>query len=301
MKKPKLVVILGPTAAGKSALAVRLARRLNGEIVSADSRQVYRGLDIGAGKITRREMRGVRHHLLDVADPRKRFTAAEYKMLAERAIGDIADRGKLPIVCGGTGFYIETLADNILLPPVGPDEELRKKLSGKTAAALLPILRRIDPRRARTIDPRNARRIIRAIEIAAALGAVPRPRRAARYDAIRIGITLPRAELKSRIALRLSARMRKGMIAEARRLHRRGLSWKRMEELGLEYRFLSRFLRGALQKSEMTEQLGAAIRRYAKRQMTWFRRDRRVRWFRPDEFEKIEAAVKLARKSSHER
>src|ERR1035437_1479854 len=174
-QKQKILVVLGPTASGKSDLAVRLAKKFNGEIISADSRQVYRGMDEGTGKITKSEMRGVRHHLLDVADPKKRFNAEKYRTLARAAIDDIASRKKLPVICGGTGFYIDAIFPENPFPSVPPDENLRKKLSKKSPANLLLILKKLDPKRTKVIsksrsEKNNARRIIRAIEIASFAG-----------------------------------------------------------------------------------------------------------------------------------
>jgi len=284
-KIPKipLLVIVGPTASGKSALAVSIAQKLGGEIVSADSRQVYRGLNVGAGKITRPEMKGIRHHLLDVADPRKKFTVVKYVALAEKTIADIHARGKLPIICGGTGFYIQALVDGIILPEVGANEPLRKKLSKKTAAELFTALKKLDPRRAaqmkKTSDHLNPRRLIRALEVATALGAVPiLKKQLAKYDAQWIGISINSAELKKKIHARLISRMKHGMVAEAKRLHARGLSWRRMEELGLEYRYLALYLQGKTTREAMIEKLNTEIGRYAKRQMTWFKRDSRINW-----------------------
>ncbi|MDD5068549.1 MAG: tRNA (adenosine(37)-N6)-dimethylallyltransferase MiaA [Candidatus Pacebacteria bacterium] len=276
--KPKILLILGPTASGKSALAVTLARKLGGEIVSADSRQVYKGLDIGTGKITRREMKGVPHHLLDVASPKRQFTVAEYKKLADKAIDDILARGKLPIICGGTGFYIQAIVDGTVLPEVAPNARLRAVLEKKSALELFKILKKLDSRRAKEIDKNNPRRLIRAIEIAKALGKNPKNESKPKYDAVQIGIKLSDAELKKRITIRLFDRIRKYMISEARQLHKKGLSWKRMEALGLEYRYLAKFLKGEISREEMISKLKTEIWHYAKRQMTWFKRDKRIQW-----------------------
>ena len=139
--KPKILVILGPTASGKTALSVELAKKFNGEIISADSRQVYKGMDVGTGKVTKREMKGIPHHLLDVADPRKRFTVADFKRQAEKAINEILSRGKLPIICGGTGYYIQAVVDGITPPEVPPDKKLRSELEKKSADELFKILK----------------------------------------------------------------------------------------------------------------------------------------------------------------
>lgn len=286
--KPKLLVVLGPTASGKSALAVKLAKRFNGEIISADSRQVYKGLNIGTGKVTKKEMLGVPHHLLDVADPKKRFTVVDFQRLAREKIAEIFSRGKLPIICGGTGFYIEAITDNVIIPDVPPNEKLRARLHGKTAETLLNLLMKLDPTRAKSVDQKNPRRIIRAIEIATALGKVPPIKKSVSpYDILRIGLTLPPEELKKKIATRLSARLKLGMIAEAKRLHAKGLSWKRMEELGLEYRYLAKCLNSEISKEEMIAKLQTEIWRFSKRQMTWFRADKRIKWFSPTDGVKI--------------
>ncbi len=302
--KPKLLVILGPTAVGKSDLAVDLALKFNGEIISADSRQVYKGLDIGTGKITTAEMKGVPHHLLDVADPQQRFTAIDWKTLAEKATSEITARKKLPIICGGTGFYISTLIDNLGFPEVEADTEEQKKLETMSVDDLFKELKKVDPNRSATIDPKNKRRLARAILIARELGAVPpisQPSEAP-YDVCMIGINLPPEQLKERIRTRLIKRLDAGMIEEAQRLHdaqdaqgrpaHSPLSFERMEELGLEYRYLSYFLKKELTREQLIETLSAKIWQYAKRQMTWFKRDQRIQWFTPDNIETIETEVK---------
>jgi len=282
MNQTKILVILGPTASGKSDLAVGLARKFNGEVISADSRQVYKGLNIGTGKITKREMCGIRHHLLDVVSPKTTFTVARFKKKAEKAIVDIAERGKLPIICGGTGFYIQALADNISIPEVKPDKKLRVKLAKKSTTELFKILKKLDSRRAREIDSKNPHRLVRAIEIATHIGKVPRLKTSNKYEVLQIGIKTDDKILKEKIYNRLLARIKIGMVAEARRLHEKGLSWKRMESLGLEYKYLAKYLKKEISKDEMIEQLNREIRKYAKRQMTWLKRDETIEWFTPD-------------------
>ena len=279
-----ILVIVGPTASGKSALAVKLALKLNGEVISADSRQVYRGLDIGTGKISRAEMCDIPHHLLDVANPKQQFSVALYKELAEKAVKEIQSRHKLPIICGGTGLYISALTDNLSIPDVPPDPKLRKNLIRKSAMELFEMLKKLDAARARKIDKMNPRRLIRAIEIAKSKNNAKMPRsrtsQGSSTSYILIGLLPERKEIRENISNRLSSRLKKGLVNEARRLHARGLSWKRMEELGLEYRYLSRYLRGQINKEEMLKKLETEIWRYAKRQMTWFKRDRHIKWFR---------------------
>lgn len=288
MKKEKIVVILGPTASGKSALAVKLAKRFHGEIVSADSRQIYRGLDVGTGKISKKDMRGVPHHLLDLASPRRQITAAEYADSADHAIQAILRHKKMPIMVGGTGLYIDAVARGIQFPKVPPNKKLRKQLSFKSAGELWRVLQRLDPRRARLIDRKNPLRLIRAIEIAKTLGNVPPIRESRPYAILWIGVKKSKKELNRLIRQRLLKRLRQGMIQEARRLHRSGLSYKRMHELGLEYRYLAFHLKGLIGKREMIFQLEKAIRDYAKRQMTWFKRNPEIRWIaRDSEAEKL--------------
>ncbi len=277
--KSKILVIVGPTATGKSSLAVKLAKKIGGEVISADSRQVYKGLDIGTGKITKKEMAGVPHHLLDVADPKKQFSVVKYVEQAEKALAGIIAKNKIPIVAGGTGFYIHALIDGVILPDVSPNVELRKKLSKKSAEELIDILKKLDRNRAENIDPKNSRRIIRAIEIAAALGKVPSITKIpSKYDPVFIGLTLRAEELRKKIKVRLEKRLKMGMIKEAERLHKNGLSWKRMDELGLEYRYLALYLQKKISLEEMRKKLETEIWRYAKRQMTWFKRDNRIQW-----------------------
>ena len=279
-KKQKVLVIVGPTSSGKSALAVELAKRFGGEVISADSRQVYRGLNIGTGKITKREMKGVPHHLLDVASPRRKFSADDYVRYVRAAIEDISKRDKLPIVAGGTGFYIDALVGRIALPNVPPNAAFRRIHNNSTVAELLCMLQKIDPERAKTIEPGNKRRIIRALEIARALGKNPISTSHLKYNVLWIGIAPPLKQLEKKISARLSARMRQGMIAEATRLHAAGLSYKRMEELGLEYRSLALFLQGRVTRSQMVEELNRAIRKYAIRQIRYWKRNKDISWFK---------------------
>ena len=170
----KIIVILGPTASGKSWLAVKIARKYNGEIISADSRQVYKGLDIGAGKITKKEMSGIPHYCLDIISPKKIFTVADFKKFADKAIEKIFSKNKTPIIVGGTGLYIQAIVDNVILPEVKPDWKLRKELEKKTTEKMFDFLKKLDPRRAKNIDPKNPRRLIRAIEIAKKLSKTPK-------------------------------------------------------------------------------------------------------------------------------
>ncbi len=281
----KLIVILGPTASGKSSLAVEIARDLkkdeiNAEIISADSRQIYTGLDIGTGKISHKEMMGIPHHLLDVCSPKKcRFTVADFQRRAHAAIAAMHARGAIPILCGGTGFYIQSIVDNITLPEVPPNKKLRVKLEKQSTEKLFETLKKLDLKRARGIDAFNRPRLIRAIEIATALGKVPAVKSRPLYDVLQIGIMTDEKKLRARIHERLFARMKKGMLTEAKKLHARGLSYTRMNELGLEYKYLALFLQKKISRAEMLKTLEQEIWHYAKRQMTWFKKDTRIAWF----------------------
>lgn len=280
--KTKVIAVVGPTASGKTDLAVEIARRFNGEVISTDSRQVYTGLDIGTGKVTKREMRGVPHHLLDVMNPKRTMSVVQFERLATCAIRDILKRGKIPILCGGTGLYTDAVLTDASFPAVPPNPSLRRTLAKLSTEELFKKLNALDPERAENIDAKNPHRLIRAIEIATILGSVPvRTAINQRYDTLTIGLTLPREELGERIHTRLLARMRRGMVAEVQRLHAEGLSWKRMEALGLEYRFLAQFLQGKTSKIEMLQGLEIASKNYAKRQMVWFKRNKDIHWFSP--------------------
>lgn len=298
-KKPKIYVIVGPTSSGKTAYSIKLAKKIGGEIISADSRQVYKGLDIGTGKVTKKEMAGIPHHLLDVSDPKKVFTVSDYQKLAKQKIAEIIKRGKTPIIVGGTGFYVQAIVDDLVLPEVPPSKKLRANLEAKPPSELFAILKKLDPIRAKNIDAQNPRRLVRAIEIAKALGrvpALPKSDLAARdttssepgkkrilnssinYDFKIIGLKIEQEKLNKKIYKRLIERLSHGMITEVKKLHKRGVSWKRMEELGLEYRYLARFLCGQITKPEMIDQLYREIIKYSKRQTTWFKRDKRIKW-----------------------
>jgi len=280
-KHNKLVVIVGPNASGKSDLAVKLAKKFNGEVVSADSRQVYKGMDIGTGKITKEEMQGVPHYLLDIASPKRRFSVAQYQKKAIEAIKKIQRKGKLPILCGGTGFYVQAVVDGLVFPKVKPDWRFRKKLEQKSARELYKYLKKLDPERAKTIEKDNKRRLIRAIEIVLKTGKpVPKLQKQKLFDVLMIGIKRDKKELKERIRKRLLKRLKQGMIEEVKKLKESGLSWKRLEEFGLEYRYIAYYLQGKLSWKEMVEQLQKAIEDFAKRQMTWFKRDKRIHWIK---------------------
>ncbi len=291
----KVIVILGQTTSGKSALAVRLARKYGSEVISADSRQVYKGLDIGSAKITQKEMRGVPHYLLDVADPKRQFSVAEYKKLAEVKIKEILERKKVPIIAGGTGFYIDAITKDIILPKVPPNKKLRKILEKKGIIELLKILKKLDKVRAGNIDAKNKVRLIRAIEIAKALGKVPRLAEATPlYNFLKIGLRLPEEKLKRKIKLSVKKRVRSGMAVELYDLRQRGVPWKRFLELGFDQKYIALYLQQKINERELVEKLFLGNWQYAKRQMTWFKRDSQIKWFDPsakDSYKEIKNEV----------
>ncbi len=279
-KQEKLIVVLGPTASGKSEIGVRLARKFNGEVISADSRQVYIGMDFGTGKITKKEMKGIPHHLLDIASPKRKFTVAQYQKKAIDAIGKIHENYKVPILIGGTGFYIDAVIKGQSFPKIKPDWKLRTKLEKLKTEELFNRLKKIDPRRARTIDNKNRRRLIRALEI---ITITKKPIPALKekqplFDTLILGIKKKPQEIKKLIKNRLLKRLEEGMINEVRRLRRAGVSWKRLEEFGLEYRWVGRWLQRKITYQEMLTSLQKEIEHYAKRQMTWFKRNKKTHW-----------------------
>ncbi len=284
--KQRFVVVVGPTASGKSDLGIKIARKFNGEIISADSRQVYRGMDIGTGKVTRQDQKLVKHWLLDVADPKRQFTASHYKRLAQKAIANILHRGKIPIIVGGTGLYIDILVYNLPLPEVKPNPLLRAQFDKLTVKNLFDKLRKLDPRRTKTIDRHNKRRLIRALEIVLSTKS-PVPILDTRFysldsphDTLWLGITLFKEKLAQRIKKRLDSRLKAGMIAETKRLHAQGLSWKRLESFGLEYKWIALYLQKKMTRKEMYTRLLHAIIQYSKRQMTWFKRNKNIHWIK---------------------
>ncbi len=238
-------------------------------------------MDIGTGKVTKREQRLVPHHLLDVVSPKKNFSAGQFVKLARKAISEIRRRGKVPIIVGGTGFYIDALVYGIPLPEVIVNTQLRKKLSTRTPAQLFSMLKKMDPERAENIDAQNPRRLIRAIEIAKT-GTGEKFLITDFYkqkiDAKIIGLLPIQKKLEQNIAKRLKQRLKAGMVAEVKKLRTQGLSWKRLESFGLEYRWLALYLQNKITRSEMETGLLRDIMHYAKRQMRWFKRNPNIQW-----------------------
>ncbi|MEK9134866.1 MAG: tRNA (adenosine(37)-N6)-dimethylallyltransferase MiaA [Patescibacteria group bacterium] len=260
----RLIVVLGPTGSGKSNLAVKLAKKFNGEVISADSRQIYKGMDIGTGKITKKEMEGIPHHLIDVVSPKRRFTVTQYRNLALRAINKIFKKNKIPVLCGGTGFYIQSVVDGIVIPEVKPDWKLRKKLEKKSVKELHKLLKKLDPERAKSIDKFNPRRVIRAIEIIMKTGKpIPELKKnPLPYSVLIIGLKLTKNELEKRIKQRVEKMIKLGLEKEAKK-------------------FLAPII--GYQEWSLPNPKDLIIQhtiQYAKRQMTWFKKDKRIIWLK---------------------
>ncbi|HCI79576.1 MAG TPA: tRNA (adenosine(37)-N6)-dimethylallyltransferase MiaA [Ktedonobacter sp.] len=294
---PSLIVVLGPTASGKSGLGIALAQQFNGEIVSADSRQVYHGLDIGTAKVTAEEQTLVPHHLLDLVEPHEVYTVSRFQQDAFAAIDDIVTRGKRPFLVGGSPHYIQAVVDGLDIPQVAPQSELRAALEARTTEDLLQELRERDPQSYEAIDRNNRRRIIRALEVCIVTGEpFSQQRRVTepRYRSLLLGIQWPRSLLYERIDRRVDERMKQGMVQEVRDLLEAGISHERLDAFGLEYRFIDRYLRGEYEsEAQMVERLKYAIHDFTRRQLSWFRRDSRIHWIEggPEMEQRAEALI----------
>ncbi len=284
--KPKLIVIVGPTASGKTALAVRLAERFGGEIVSADSRQIYRGMDIGTAKPTAEEMRAVPHHLIDIKDPGEDYAVAEYQRDAVSAIRGIVSRNRIPFLAGGTGLYVNAVVQNLDIPRVAADPGLRARLEADIArdglVAVFDRLVALDPEAAYVVDPKNPRRVVRALEVALVTGApftAQRAKNAPLFETLAIGLDIPQDVLRIRIDGRVDAMMRDGLVHEVEDLAARwGAACPAFDAIG--YREIIGALAGRTTLAEAVALMKTNTWHYAKRQMTWFRKDKAVRWVR---------------------
>ena len=285
----KILVITGPTATGKTRLSVELAKKLNGEVVSADSMQIYRGMDIGTAKVTKAEMQGVPHHMIDIADPSEDYSVSRYVEEADAAVRDILSRGKLPIVAGGTNLYIDSLIAGLDFADRAEDVALREGLNKQYddigGEAMLEHLRGFDPERAAKLHPADKRRIVRAIEIYTLTGETitrhdeETKKRPKRYDAVKIALTFAdRAVLYDRINTRVDKMVAAGLFDEVKGLLDRGLSPESTAMQAIGYKEPAAYFRGEMSKDEATELIKLSSRRYAKRQLTWLRRDETVRW-----------------------
>jgi tRNA dimethylallyltransferase len=298
-EKPKIIVVLGTTASGKTALGVKLAAKYNGEIISADSRQVFKGMDIGTGKdlieykVGRKK---IPYHLIDVVSPNTEFNLAKYQKLANLAIKDILSRGKLPIIVGGTGLYLQAIIDGYQLTKGVPDPKRRAELDAMTALELFKIVEKMNAEFAHHLnnsDKNNPRRLIRYIEIMEQGENTKPVKKQDKYNFLLLGLSWPDDVLRERIMARLKSRLEKeNMVGEIENLQADGVSWQRLNSFGLEYRFIAYYLQGKMEYQEMIEKLGIAIYRFAKRQKTWFKRwekqGRKIEWIKD-----LKAAEKL--------
>ena len=304
---PKILVVSGPTASGKTALAVELALAHNGEVVSADSMQIYRRMDIGTAKPTRAEMRGVPHHMLDVADPEEDFSVARYVELAARCVNDILARGKLPIVAGGTGLYIDSLLSGRTFARFDPDSPLRRELEEELArrggAALLEELARVDPDTAARLHPNDGKRIVRALEVYRSTGTTLTAHNAMtrslppRYDALTLTLAFQRREdMWDRIDRRVDRMMADGLAEEVRALLDSGVPDRCTAMQAIGYKEMAAALRGDGDTARAAEEIKLRSRQYAKRQLTWFRRDPAARWLLWDREPDLSAALQASTK-----
>jgi tRNA dimethylallyltransferase len=278
-----VIAVVGPTAAGKSEFSLALARSLDGEIINADSMQLYRGMDIGTAKLRPAERAGVPHHLLDIWDVTKSASVSEYQELARAAIGEIRSRGRVPILVGGSGLYIRAALDNLTFP--GTDPRLRDRLEGELAqlgpAALHARLASLDPAAATAILPGNGRRIVRALEVVELSGqpfSATLPGYESVYESVQIGLSVPRPELDQRIGDRVSRIWQAGFVEEVRRLAGAGLRDGRTASRALGYAQVLRYLAGEWSQEQAAAETVRATRRFARRQESWFRRDPRISW-----------------------
>lgn len=301
MGKSKIVVILGPTASGKSALAIELALRFNGEVINADSMQVYRYMDIGTAKPSPEERQRVPHHLIDIVDPDEDYTAADFKRDAEEKIAEITSRGKNVFIAGGTGLYIRALTQGLFEGP-GAEKTLRDELKREAEVhgkeALYGRLKRIDPASAASIHPNNLVRVIRAIEVyelsKRPISELQKEHgfRASKYDVMKVGIAKEREALYRDIDARVDMMMRAGLLEETKRLMDAGYSIDLKPMCGLGYKEMSGFLRGEYALVQAVELIKRNTRHYAKRQMTWFRKEAGVKWFTPPELNEVTEIVR---------
>ncbi|MCC3357398.1 tRNA (adenosine(37)-N6)-dimethylallyltransferase MiaA [Bacillus sp. REN16] len=286
-KKEKLVVLIGPTAVGKTKLSIELAKKLNAEIISGDSMQIYRGMDIGTAKISSTEMEGIPHHLIDIKEPHESFSVAEFQAVVRDLISDIHSRGKLPMIVGGTGLYIQSVIFDYKFTDDASNPEYRKILEQQAAESgvdsLFQKLKEIDQQSAERIHPNNVRRVIRALEIFKTTGKtmteyMDEQKQELIYDVALVGLTMERDKLYERINNRVDLMIKSGLLEEVSILHSQGLrDCQSIQAIG--YKEIYHYLDGALSLDEAITQLKQNTRRYAKRQLTWFRNKMEVKWF----------------------
>ena len=289
-----MIAIVGPTASGKSALAMRVAERIGGEIVSADSRQVYRGMDIGTAKPTIEERARIPHHLVDIVDPGERYDVLRYQRDGRAVLAGIRARGRVALVVGGTGLYVRALLDGLELASLPHDPEVRARLESEDPATLHERLRAMDPNAASRVDPRNRRRLVRYLEVATiAGGPVPRVR-GAPLAALRIGLRPPREVLVAAIERRVRDMVAQGVLDEARSLVARGIDPRLPSMSAHGYVHWAALLRGEIDLETAIARTARDVRAYSRRQMTWFRRDAAIRWFDPTTTDPLPEIVEAA-------
>lgn len=295
MDLQKLIVVLGTNASGKSSLGINLAKKYNGEIISADSRQIYRGLDLGSGKVTPEETLGVPHYMIDILDPNIPYSVADFQMQSYKIIDDIIARGKVPFLVGGTGLYVRSIVNGYTFDNTPPNEALRLELEEKSVEELYRLLAEKCNGQVNLADPKNKRRLIRALEKTyGGKEELKEEKCSPRYRVLQLGVTWPKEILHSRIDERLDKRLGEGMIDEVRALRANGATDDFLYKLGLEYRYILWYLNGKYASlDEMKEELGRAIKRFAKRQMTWFRKDTSIIWLNMDGDYETEAQDKI--------
>ena len=288
----KLVVIAGTNASGKSGLGIELAKKYNAEIISADSRQIYTGLDLGSGKVTKEEMQGIKHHLIDVAEPNEFFSLTDFQEKAYESIDGVFEKGGKPLLVGGTGLYVNSIVDGYNISKAPVDEKLRAEVASKSLDELIAILKEKYPEALEKVDLKNKRRVERSVE-RALQGNTKDTENTPRYETLVIGVTWPRDVLYERIRERLDRRLEQGMIEEVVRLREQGATDKFLYGLGLEYRYILMYLKGEFESFEaFYDKLFMEIRHLAKEQMTWFRKRKDMHWIEMDK-DPFEQAVKL--------
>ncbi len=295
MTKNRFIVVTGPTASGKTQISVGIARRLKTEIISADSMQIYRGCDIGTAKATEEEMKGVRHHLIDIVDPDREYSVAEFQTEAFKLIDRINDKGAIPIVCGGTGLYINSLVYSLDFGSNSRNDDVRQKYAqladDKTAAYLYNTLKEKDPEYAKVISGNDVRRMIRRLEILETTGDTQYDFRKYNddYEYLIIGLTMPRDILYKRINLRVDGMIEEGLVDEARKLYKIFGEVNALKAIG--YKELISYFKGEYDAEEAVRLIKRNTRRFAKRQMTWFKREERMKWFDISRYSCIEDTI----------
>jgi tRNA dimethylallyltransferase len=282
----KIVAVVGPTASGKSALAISLAEKFNGEVVSVDSRAIYKGFPITTAAVTEKEARGIPHHLFGIWNVRENYSISDFQKIAMNTVRDIHSREKLPILAGGTGFYLDSILYENTFPEVPPNPDLRRDLEIKSTKELYDLIERKDSKRAQTLDPLNKVRLVRALEIIDTLGHVPTlPKQAPRYDALIIGITRPDSELRERIRSRIEIRLDR-MIAEIKS-EGNNLTEEQANFLGFDFTLTRSYLKNDMSRDELIDRLTFGDWQYSRRQLRWFKRDSDVKWFSPADTDAI--------------